>query len=116
MNPPAPPSPELAARIDQTVAAYNAQAPRELNSSLTQVGASRVANSLNLEMVVSRELAELTRDAPRGALADVVERSWRPDMCADPVLRSIVDMGGLVDTQFVDNIGRRLFKISVDRC
>lgn len=113
---PVPPTPELDTKIEQTAAQLNAAAGRRLGTELTIIGAEKVGSELQINLRIAQGLADRVRGTSRGELMLSVERLWRPSLCDDPDLRSIVELGGQINTRFEDPIRRHLFEIETDFC
>ena len=115
-QPPAAPNPELSAQLNRVVEELNTGEANRLGPELTFTSATRSENALQLELSLEQNLAERVRGTSRGALANLVERDWRPRTCGVPQFRRVVDLGGEIETQFVDQFGRDLFSITTDHC
>lgn len=116
LNPLSEPLPELAMTIDETALGLSANSGARLSTDLTLASAVRFQNALRIEMVISQDLADQVRGTSRAALAEAVERDWRPNTCAVQEYRTIVEMGGRIETQFVDRFQRDLFNIAIVSC
>lgn len=116
VNPQGEASPELAARIDAAVVDWNDRAGEELTSDILVRGSSRMGNTHIIQLEARNNLAEATRRLPRNQLATLVEADLRRDFCRNPSQRTLIDIGGRLQMQFVDRIGRMLFKVDLDRC
>lgn len=110
------PAPELGDRIEQMVAQLGDGAGLRLRAELTFIDASRSENALQIELRIAQSLADQIRGTSRGALENAIVWDWLPTICRNSDFRAIIDLGGRIDTQFQDPIGRNLLDITIDHC
>ncbi len=111
-----PVSPELGQQVQEFASRLDTLKGQEIGTDLLWDGAVARGNTVVLFVQVRQELADRTRDAPRGQLASVVERQQRNNFCRIPDQKAFIEAGGKFQMVFRDRLERHLFTIDFDYC